>query len=36
MDTPISSVPDWLATLGLSEYADRFAANDIDVDFFPT
>jgi hypothetical protein len=31
MRTPVSSVAEWLATLGLSEYTDRFAENDIDV-----
>ena len=31
MRTPMSSVAEWLATLGLSEYADRFADNDIDT-----
>ncbi|UPT96081.1 AAA family ATPase [Bradyrhizobium barranii subsp. apii] len=27
----MSSVPEWLATLGLSEYMDRFAENDVDI-----
>lgn len=31
MRTPMSSVAEWLATLGLSEYADRFAENDVDI-----
>jgi class 3 adenylate cyclase/predicted ATPase len=31
MRTPMSSVAEWLATLGLSEYTDRFAENDIDI-----
>jgi class 3 adenylate cyclase len=31
MRTPVSSVADWLATLGLSEYAGCFADNDIDI-----
>ena len=31
MRTPMSSVAEWLVTLGLSEYTDLFAENDIDV-----
>jgi class 3 adenylate cyclase len=31
MRTPVSSAADWLATLGLSEYAGCFADNDIDI-----
>jgi class 3 adenylate cyclase len=31
MLTPMSSVAGWLATLGLSEYTDRFAENDVDI-----
>src|ERR1700758_4515042 len=31
MRTPVSSVAEWLAMLGLSEYTDRFAENDVDV-----
>jgi class 3 adenylate cyclase len=31
MRTPVSSVAEWLATLGLSEYTDRFAENDVDI-----
>jgi len=35
MRTPVSSVAEWLTSLGMSEYADRFAQNDIDVDVLP-
>jgi len=31
VQTPVSSVAEWLATLGLSEYADYFAQSDIDI-----
>jgi class 3 adenylate cyclase len=31
MRTPMSPVAEWLATLGLSEHADRFAENDVDI-----
>ena len=31
MRTPVSTVAEWLATLGLSEYTDRFAENDVDI-----
>jgi hypothetical protein len=30
MRIPVSSVAEWFATLGLSEYTDRFAENDVD------
>jgi SAM domain (Sterile alpha motif) len=31
MRRPMSSVAEWLATLGLSEYTDCFAESDVDV-----
>ena len=31
MRTPMSSVAEWLASLGLSNYADAFAENDVDI-----
>jgi class 3 adenylate cyclase len=31
MRTPMSSVAEWLAGLGLSEYTDRFVENDVDI-----
>jgi class 3 adenylate cyclase len=31
MRRPMSPVAEWLATLGLSEYTDRFAENDVDA-----
>jgi hypothetical protein len=29
--TPVQQIADWLEKLGMSEYAQRFAENDIDV-----
>jgi hypothetical protein len=31
MRTPMLSVAEWLARLGLSEYTDRFVENDVDI-----
>ena len=31
MRTPMSSIAEWLAGLGLSDYADAFAENDVDI-----
>ena len=28
----MQQIADWLKTLGMSEYAERFAENDIDID----
>jgi SAM domain (Sterile alpha motif) len=32
---PMQQIADWLKQLGLSEYAQRFAANDIDLSVLP-
>ena len=34
-DTSGSTVAEWLISLGMSEYADSFARNDIDFDVLP-
>ena len=31
----MATITEWLASLGLSEYAARFAENDIDIDVLP-
>ena len=31
----MSTIAEWLASLGMSEYADRFAKNDIDITVLP-
>ena len=31
----MQQVTEWLQSLGLSEYADRFAENDIDISILP-
>ena len=31
----MATITEWLASLGLSEYAQRFAENDIDVTVLP-
>ena len=31
----MQQIADWLKTLGLSEYAECFAANDIEIDILP-
>jgi hypothetical protein len=31
----VSTITEWLASLGLSEYADRFAENGIDISVLP-
>jgi class 3 adenylate cyclase/tetratricopeptide (TPR) repeat protein len=31
----MQQIADWLKTLGMSEYAERFAENDIDIDVLP-
>jgi len=31
----VTTITDWLASLGLSEYAGRFTENDIDIDVLP-
>jgi hypothetical protein len=31
----VTSIAEWLASLGLSDYAQRFIDNDIDVDVLP-
>jgi class 3 adenylate cyclase len=31
----VSTIAEWLASLGMSEYADRFAKNDIDITVLP-
>ena len=32
----MQQIADWLKQLGMSEYAERFAENDIDFSVFPT
>jgi hypothetical protein len=32
---PVTTITEWLASLGLSEYADRFAENGIDISVLP-
>jgi class 3 adenylate cyclase len=32
---PMQQIADWLKKLGMSEYAERFAANDIEIDILP-
>ena len=31
----MQQIADWLKTLGMSEYAERFAENDIDISVLP-
>src|SRR6516225_4415013 len=31
----MQQIADWLKKLGMSEYAERFAANDIEIDILP-
>jgi SAM domain (Sterile alpha motif) len=31
----VSTIAEWLASLGMSEYAGRFAENDIDITALP-
>src|SRR6516164_7910399 len=31
----MQQIADWLRTLGMSEYAERFAENDIEIDILP-
>ena len=31
----MQQIADWLGKLGMSEYAERFAANDIEIDILP-